>query len=237
MMLGGISALHILLGTIGLLAGTAALFAKKGAKNHRRAGNIFFVTMMIVSVVGAFLAYIKSDIPFSTALFTSFLGLFTGYLIFTSWITVKHKEGYVGHAEKAALIYILAVAVLALTVGLDASRTDINSINGAQSMPVEVFYFYAGFAAFVAIGDIKIILCKGIYGTQRIARHLWRMCLGFFIAAGTLFIGNPQVFPEYLQQAEVLAMPVLTFPVLAILVLTVFWLVKVLFFSRRVKAK
>jgi hypothetical protein len=126
---------------------------------------------------------------------------------------------------------------LALTVGLDASRTDINSINGAQSMPVEVFYFYAGFAAFVAIGDIKIILCKGIYGTQRIARHLWRMCLGFFIAAGTLFIGNPQVFPEYLQQAEVLAMPVLTFPVLAILVLTVFWLVKVLFFSRRVKAK
>jgi hypothetical protein len=33
------------------------------------------------------------------------------------------------------------VAVLALTVGLDASRTDINSINGAQPMPVEVFYF------------------------------------------------------------------------------------------------
>jgi hypothetical protein len=83
----------------------------------------------------------------------------------------------------------------------------------------------------------KIILCKGIYGTQRIARHLWRMCLGFFIAAGSLFIGNPQVFSEYFQQAEVLAIPVLTFPVLAILVLTVFWLVKVLFFSRRVKAK
>jgi hypothetical protein len=43
--------------------------------------------------------------------------------------------------------------------------------------------------------------------------------------------------PEYFQQAEVLTIPVLTFPVLAILVLTVFWLVKVLFFSRRVKAK
>jgi hypothetical protein len=63
------------------------------------------------------------------------------------------------------------------------------------------------------------------------------MCLGFFIAAGSLFIGNPQVFLEYFQKAEVLTIPVLTFPVLAILVLTVFWLVKVLFFSRRVKAK
>ncbi len=33
------------------------------------------------------------------------------------------------HAEKAAFIYIFVVAVLALTVGLDASRTDINRIN------------------------------------------------------------------------------------------------------------
>lgn len=163
--------------------------------------------------------------------------MFTGYLIFTSWITVKDKEGYVGHAEKATLIYILAVAVLALTVGFDASRADINSINGAPPMPLKVFCFYAGFGAFVAVGDIRIILCKGIYGAQRIARHLWRMCLGFFISASTLFIGNPQVFPEYLQQADVLAIPMLTFPVLVILVLTVFWLIKVLFFSRRVIAK
>lgn len=43
---------------------------------------MFFVTMLIVSAVGAFLAYIKSDISFSTALLSWFVhGLFDFYFV------------------------------------------------------------------------------------------------------------------------------------------------------------
>lgn len=30
----------------------------------------------------------------------------------------------------------------------------------------------------------------GVRGTSRIARHLWRMCLGLFVAAGFFFLGS-----------------------------------------------
>ena len=36
-----------------------------------------------------------------------------------------------------------------------------------------------------AIGDARMIRAGGIQGTRRIARHLWRMCFGLFIASGS----------------------------------------------------
>ena len=41
-------------------------------------------------------------------------------------------------------------------------------------------------------------------------------------------MGNSQVFPNIIQQAEVLSVPVLAIPVLIILILMVFWLIRVL---------
>ena len=64
MIISAISNLHIILGTVGLVAGAMALFSAKGAKLHRKVGNVFFVSMLIVSAIGAYVAYIKTDIPF-----------------------------------------------------------------------------------------------------------------------------------------------------------------------------
>jgi hypothetical protein len=40
-----------------------------------------------------------------------------------------------------------------------------------------------------AAGDVRMLVRGGLSGTQRIARHLWRMCFGLFIAAGSFFMG------------------------------------------------
>jgi hypothetical protein len=40
-----------------------------------------------------------------------------------------------------------------------------------------------------ALGDIRMLVRGGVLGTKRIARHLWRMCFGLFIAAGSFFLG------------------------------------------------
>jgi hypothetical protein len=41
--------------------------------------------------------------------------------------------------------------------------------------------------ALAAIGDARVVLAGGISGVSRISRHLWRMCLGLTLAAGSGF--------------------------------------------------
>jgi hypothetical protein len=40
-----------------------------------------------------------------------------------------------------------------------------------------------------AAGDVRMLLRGGVLGAKRIVRHLWRMCFGLFIAAGSFFLG------------------------------------------------
>ena len=64
----------------------------------------------------------------------------------------------------------------------------------------------------------------GITGRRRITRHLWRMCFGLFIATGSFFLGQQQVFPVFLRGSIFLTvLAVLPFPVM------IYWLIRVRF--------
>jgi hypothetical protein len=60
-------------------------------------------------------------------------------------------------------------------------------------------FFMAGVPLLAAAGDIRMLASGGIAGRQRITRHLWRMCFGLFIATGSFFLGQQQVFPAFLR--------------------------------------
>jgi hypothetical protein len=62
----------------------------------------------------------------------------------------------------------------------------------------------------------------GISGARRIARHLWRMCFAFFIAAASVFLARQQLFPALLRRTGVLVL--LSF---LPLLLMIFWLIRV----------
>lgn len=64
----------------------------------------------------------------------------------------------------------------------------------------------------------------GIAGTQRLARHLWRMCFALFIAAASIFLARQQLFPALLQKTGALI-----FLSFLPLILLVFWLLRVRF--------
>ena len=51
-----------------------------------------------------------------------------------------------------------------------------------------------------AAGDARV-LRRGFFptGSQRLARHLWRMCYATFSATGSFFLGQAQVIPEPLR--------------------------------------
>jgi len=64
----------------------------------------------------------------------------------------------------------------------------------------------------------------GISGRPRLIRHLWRMCFGLFIATGSFFLGQQQVFPVAIRKQYILA-PLAILP----LMLLIYWLVRVRF--------
>jgi hypothetical protein len=86
------------------------------------------------------------------------------------------------------------------------------------------YFFLAGIAGVAFINDLVILLRKHLSDKHRIAQHLWRMCIGFFIAAGSAFTGpGAGIFPAAVRNSGILSLPELT-----IILLMLFWLFRIL---------
>jgi len=206
---------HISAGTIALLSGVAALTFRKGSRPHRVAGNVFFISMLSLSASGIYIAYMKT-IPGSVV-----GGLFTFYLVATAWATVKRKEGEIGLFEKGAALFALVFSAGAFILGIEAANSG-REIKGG--IPLMFFFIVGTLAALAAVFDIRMIYRGGIYGAKRILRHHGRMCGALFIAAASIFTGNPQVFPEAVRESNILLVPVI-----AVILVGIFWQIRVRF--------
>ncbi len=85
--------LHVATGTIAVASGATALTVRKGSPLHRGAGNIFFVSMLIMAMAGAYMAF---HLPMMISVL---VGVFTCYLVVTAWLTVKRPEAVIGAIE------------------------------------------------------------------------------------------------------------------------------------------
>src|SRR5271155_5710231 len=65
--------------------------------------------------------------------------------------------------------------------------------------PAAMSFFFGAILLLATAGDIQMLARGGISGRQRVTRHLWRMCYGLFIATGSFFLGQQQVFPAFLR--------------------------------------
>ena len=88
--------------------------------------------------------------------------------------------------------------------------------------PPQTFYLFALVGAIAAVGDLKMILRGGLSGSARIARHLWRMSAALTIASGSFFLGQQGIMPASMRGS-----PWLFVPVIAPLLLMIFWLIRV----------
>jgi hypothetical protein len=211
--------LHIGGGSLGILSGYAAVFVRKGAQLHRVFGTVFVVSMLIMAVMGLALSvWIRQ---------TSNIigGGLAAYLVATAWITVKRKAGTVGHAEIVLFAMALAITGLLLDWAWLASVSAKGTYLGFRASFYLVFGF---FAALFAMLDLKVILRRGVSGSSRVARHLWRMCFALFFAAASFFLGQQKVMPAFMQGS-----PLLYIPALAPLAIMIYWLVRVRFPKQR----
>lgn len=219
---------HILGGTLGLLSGTAAMFFRKCSPRHVLAGRIFVASMLVMSAGAAYLGIIKHE-PNNVG-----GGILTFYLILTAWLTARRADGETSKLDWAALLIPLVLGVLTWMNGIRVVRSGATSIDGA---PVGMTFFIGSVLLLAAAGDIRMLVRGGLFGAQRIARHLWRMCFGLFIAAGSFFLGGSNRplrllsavgIGQHLPQALFNTGLYLVLSILP-LVLLIFWLVRVRF--------
>lgn len=205
--------LHILGGAVGLLSGSVAMAVRKGSPLHRSFGNVFTIAMLTLASSGLVLAILKSQGG-------NIIGsIITFYLITTAWLVGRSRN--TGLADWGALLVGLGGAAAAITLGVHSLQHPSAADKGT---PAGMSLFFGFVLLLAATGDIRMLIRGGIAGRQRITRHLWRMCFGLFIATGSFFLGQQQVFPAFLRGSMLLTvLALLPFPLL------IYWLFRVRF--------
>ena len=201
---------HILGGTTSLLAGSLAIAVRKGGRLHRAAGNVFTVAMLTLASSALWLAILKSQ---NGNVIGSIL---TFYMIITAWLAGRRRG--IDGLDFAALFVGIGGAAAIVALGVHTlSHPDKNA-------PAAMCFFMAVVLMLAAGGDIRMLARGGISGRHRITRHLWRMRFGLFIATGSFFLGQQQVFPVFLRGSIFLTiLALLPFP------LMIYWLFRVRF--------
>lgn len=210
--------LHIAGGMIGLLSGTVAMVYRKGSRGHRMAGDVFVVSMLSMGICASILALMKHQPD------NFFGGLVTFYMVTTAWLTGKRRQEETSLLDWGALVFVLVLGGSLLTLALLVATGQASKQPG---VPIGVYFFLATIALLAAAGDVRMLARGGISGSARLARHLWRMCFGWFIATGSFFLGKQEFFPAALRK------PSLLFPLAVLpLVMMIYWLVRVRVKSR-----
>jgi hypothetical protein len=207
--------LHVAAGTLGMLSGFVAVFLLKGSRRHGLAGKVFVVSMLCLSATGTFLAVLKAEPGNILG------GTLTFYLVITAWLTARRSDGKPGILDWGALFVVLAIGVIEVTFGIEAATSPTGL---KYELPPWPFFLFSSVAVLATVGDVRMLVRRGVSGTQRLARHLWRMCFALFVAAASVFLARQQLFPALMRKTGMLLL--LSF---LPLILMIFWLIRVRF--------
>jgi uncharacterized membrane protein len=204
---------HITAGVLAMFAGAAAMSFRKGSRWHGKAGNVFVVSMLSMAAAASILAFMKHQTG------NVFGGFLTIYMVATAWATARRRDGETGILDWVGFLFAVSIGVLSVIHGFQK----ITGRAPSEGSPGFMDIFMGSVILLAGLGDLRMLV-RGISGKRRIARHLWRMCFGWFIATGSFFLGQQQVFPAWLRGS-----PLLLVPALLPLALLIFWMIRVRF--------
>lgn len=208
---------HIAGGAIGMITGVVALASRKGQRVHRAAGTVFVFAMFAAYAIGAGVA------PFlDTGQRPNFVaGILALYLLISGTMAARRRDLSAGTPEIIGLIIALSITAAGVIFMRMGAASPSGTVDGS---PPQAFFLFTVAGAFAAAGELHVLIRRQLSNISRVARHLWRMCFSLFIASGSFFLGQQQVFPETLQDSVLLYVLAL-----APLPIMFFWLGKVRF--------
>ena len=178
--------IHIVLGGIGLLAGMAAIAARKGSRAHARVGQVFVVAMLGMSMLGAIIGLQRNET------INVIMGSFTFYLVASGFLVARGPR-------PSVLDWVTFAMVLTLVIGFAADTLH-------DSIGIAFMSFFGVVASLAALGDARR-LSLNVSQRECFASHLARMCAALFLAATSLFLGQAQIFPGAVRATGVLYLP------------------------------
>jgi uncharacterized membrane protein len=214
--------IHIIAGLIALGAGAGALYAVKGSPLHRKSGMWFVIAMTVMAstavVMATFIAPNRVNVM---------AGLLTLYLVITALLTVRRPVEQTRGLLTGLMLAGLLLGIYACDLGMEA----MNNPNGlVDKVPAPPLFMFALVGIAGALLDARLLWAGSIHGRHRLARHLWRMGYAMFIATASFFLGQAKFFPQPIRASGVLALPVL-----ALVLVMLYSLVRVFYQRRGVK--
>ncbi len=206
-------AFHVAMGVVALGAGFIAIAARKGGVWHRRAGLVFTYVMIATGITAAVLSVHAGE--------SATGGMLTAYLVFTAFTAVRPLPALGRGVDIALMALAFSFAAATYLGAFTALGNPGNQLNG---VPAGMLFFLGTIILLAAIGDFRMIRAGGIQGARRLARHLWRMCFGLFIATGS--------FVAQLAGMKYLPVPFRSLPVILVLgggplVVLLYWMWRV----------
>lgn len=205
---------HIAAGLIAIGSGAIALATLKGAPLHRRSGMVFVYSTLVMSSTATVLAALHQPHPGNII-----AGSLTFYLVVTALLAVRRPRQYARHADIAAVLGALALTLGCIGLGL---FLDIDPQTPGGVPPRPYYFIMAALALLLALKDMRLIAAGGAHGAARLRRHLGRMGGAMFIATGSFFLGQPQVFAG----GPLAWVGLRAIPVIAVATVTLYWLVR-----------
>ena len=185
--------LHIAGGAIGILTGWIASASRKGQKLHRISGQTFFVAMFVSYLIAACVAPFLND----GARPNTVAGILALYLLFSGVAAARRRQFKASQAERIGLLFALFITAMGAWFAFESFLGPAGNIDGS---PPEAFAVFIIMGCFAIIGEVRVLMRGQLSNADRIKRHLWRMCASFFIASGSFFVGQPQVFPVWFNE-------------------------------------
>lgn len=181
-------AVHFAAGLVSIVAGTVALSVAKGGRLHRRSGLAFTWGMVVLGLtavgIGAY-----EDSPGQIV-----GGFVAAYLVFTAMTTVRPLPGIGGRADGALMFLAFTfAAVMLYGAAVEWMDPNVRVVGRPRVGPPLIG---GAVVLLAAVGDLRALRAGGLTGARRLARHLWRMCFGLFVATGSFFLGQMKFIPE-----------------------------------------
>lgn len=205
-------AFHFGTGLIALAAGSVAIALRKGGTWHRRSGLVFVYAMIATGITATGIAIYEGR-PSNIG------GALLVYLVFTAYTAVKPLRRVGRQVDVALMLFAFALAAAGFARAFTAFGSPGNRIEG---VPAGMILFMATIVLLAAIGDARMVRAGGIQGPRRLARHLWRMTFGLFIASGSFFLGQMKFIPEPIR-----ILPLLIVLGISPLVVLLYWMWRV----------
>lgn len=212
--------IHIIAGLLSLLAGATALYSAKGSGLHRKSGMVFVLAMIVMTSSAVLIAAF-----FSPNRVNVVAGTLTFYLVCTGLLTVKRTVEQIRIPSTGFMLLAFATSLYAFSLGIEGMG---NTRNIVDKVPAQVLFLFGTVGLLGALLDARMLQAGSIQGPHRLARHLWRMSFAMWLATMSFFLGQAKFFPEPIRKSGLLVIPVLV-----VLAMMLYWLVRVLWKKKR----